>query len=58
VNGLLINVSAVPEFDPIRKTAAGDAAFKAVSVLGDYMDVYCDGTNWHVSGMSQVLGFQ
>lgn len=28
----------------------------AASVRGDFIDLYCDGTNWYVNAMSQVAG--
>ncbi len=36
------------------KNAAATAVFAATAVTGDYIDCYCDGTFWHVSGMSQI----
>lgn len=26
----------------------------AASIIGDYIDLYCDGTNWYVSAMSAI----
>jgi hypothetical protein len=53
VNGILANNNAGAG-SVVAKTAANTAVLTATAVLGDFIDVYCDGTAWHVSGMSQV----
>jgi hypothetical protein len=41
------------------KAITGDTSMQfqtALSVLGDFIDFTCDGTNWYVDGRSQVAG--
>ena len=40
----------------VLKNDANTARFDNTSVTGDYMDVYCDGEFWNISGMSRVTG--
>lgn len=44
------NVSTI-----VAKANGTFARFTATAVKGDYIDLYCDGTNWHVSGISSVI---
>jgi len=53
VNGIF-QVNNAGTTDTVAKTAAANAVMTATAVLGDYVDAYCDGTAWHVSGMTQV----
>ncbi len=53
VNGTLINANGVAAVT-VQKNAAAVADFTATAVTGDYIDLYCDGVTWHVSGMSSV----
>ena len=54
VNGSLIVDTGVAATTFIAKTAVPSAVLTATAVLGDYIDAYCDGTAWHVSGVSQA----
>jgi len=58
LNGLIIQLgAAVAATRSLAVTAALSMTFvTAVSVKGDHMDFYCDGTNWSVSAMTSVLG--
>lgn len=58
LNGLIIQLGAtVAATRSLAVTAALSCTFvTATSVKGDYMDFYCDGTNWSVSAMSSVNG--
>lgn len=38
----------------VSKNNAASAILTDTSLTGDYIDVYCDGTFWHVNGMSRV----
>jgi len=53
VNGLLITNNA-GTLAGVAKTAANTVVMTATAVLGDWVDCYCDGTAWHVNGMTQV----
>jgi hypothetical protein len=53
VNGVLLNNNAGAT-TLVAKNAANSAVMTATAVLGDHVDVYCDGVAWHVSGMSSV----
>lgn len=53
VCGLLINNNAGTP-TAVAKASANSAVLTATSVKGDFVDVYCDGAVWHVSGMSGV----
>lgn len=50
--GALLNTPAAV----VHKDNAADTQLLAISVQGDYVDCFCDGTNWYVSGMSGVVG--
>lgn len=52
INGALINNNAGAA--EVVAKAGASADLTATAILGDFMDVYCDGTNWHCSGMSAV----
>ena len=49
INGVLINqgVTAITLAGAL-KNAANTVIFTIASVLGDYVDLYCDGVSWHV----------
>ncbi len=57
VYGLLITqgVTAITIAGAIQNASNG-VIFDSTAVTGDWLDVYCDGTYWHVSGMSQIAG--
>lgn len=48
------NVGAADVTTLVVKNNAVAANFTATAPIGTYIDAYCDGTNWHVSGMSRV----
>ena len=52
VFGMVMNTPAAV----IALNDTEDVEFLAASVTGDYVDCYCDGRQWYVSGMSGVIG--
>lgn len=53
VNGVLINNNAGAA-TVVAKNGAATADFTATAVTGDYIDAYCDGVSWFLSGASSV----
>jgi len=56
MSGMLINrgVSAITLAFAV-KSGAATTVFATGCIYGDWLEVICDGTNWNVSGMSQVV---
>ncbi len=51
INGALINNNG-GDATVVSLLAAAQADLTGTSRPGDYIDIYCDGITWHVSGMS------
>ena len=41
----------------VTKGGTNNIIFAATAVLGDYIDLTCDGSNWYISGISSAVGF-
>lgn len=54
INGVLINNNAQVAVTVVPKAAVNTASMLAVAEVGTYIDAFCDGTNWHVSGLSKI----
>ena len=54
INGVLIVLNTTIANSVLAKNAVDSVQLTATAVIGDWIEIYSDGTKWYVSGVSQV----
>ena len=56
VKGTFINKTGATALAFVTKGGDANAQFTAAAVVGDFIEFYCDGTSWLVTGISSAVG--